>query len=151
MRCPICEVLITGANVWNAHVNGRRHRATAQRLGVSPNMDPEEGGGEVTGHVYCSVCDTYVHEAFWGRHPQARLHLTRLRFGAMRSALEEAAKDKHGVTVSFADGVDFGILNTSRTTRTVELNMIVETTIPLSTVNLVEAKLTPKSFGRISQ
>lgn len=151
LRCPICEVFCGGPNVWKAHMNGKRHRAKAQAMGVSLQMEPEEGGGEVIGHVYCTVCENYVHEDSWNRHHLTRFHQMKLRFGAIRSALEEAAKDKHGVTVSAADGVDFGVLDSARRSKAAEIMLDIRTTVPLSTVELTEVRLTPKSLGRVSQ
>ena len=120
-------------------------------MGVSVDVEPEEAGGEVLGHVYCTVCEVYVHEDAWKHHHLTRLHQIKLRFGSIRSALEEASKDKHGVSVSYVDGVDFGVLDSAQRSGTTEITLDIKTTVPLSTVQLAEARFTPKSLGRISQ
>jgi helicase MOV-10 len=150
LRCPLCAVMLSGSSAWSSHLHGRKHLATAHRIGVSPNVDPEEAGGQVHAHVYCSTCETYVHEDAWARHPQGRLHQLKVKFGAMRAAFQEAAKDKHGVTVSQADGVDFGIIDLSGSAKScsAEVALEISLNVPSSSVFLAEAKLSPAKPSR---
>lgn len=148
MRCPICSIVVFNASFWRTHVNGKKHKHAAQVLGISAAVEPEEAGGEVRGHVFCSVCETYVHRDAWDKHPLGRLHQMKIKYGALRSAMEEAAKDKHGVTVSCPDGIDFGVINSGRGEIKAEIALDIQTTVPLSNVYFVEARLTPKSRYR---
>lgn len=149
MRCPLCEVMVVGHAVWTSHVTGKKHRAVAKQQGVPAAVDPEEGGGAVSGHIFCSVCETYVHEDAWDRHPQGRLHQIKIAFNAMRSALAEAAKDKHGVSVSHGDIVDFGVLDNSQGPCRKDIVLEIRATVPSSSVVLREAKLSPKRSQQV--
>lgn len=142
LRCPLCEVVVSGGlRSWQQHANGKKHQAVALRLGVSPDVDPEEAGGNVLGHVFCSVCETYIQDYAWQNHFGGRGHAMKLKFGAMRSAFQEAAKDKHGVTVSFGEVIDFGVLDNTQGTCRGEVVLEIRSTVPSSSIILLEAKL----------
>lgn len=149
LYCPVCKTVIPGLNDWQSHVGGRRHAVAAQQQGVSPEVEPEEPGAAVLSHMFCAVCKIYMHEDAWPRHPQTKLHSRKLLAGAIQVALDEASKDKHGVSISPQD-LDFGVLEVSEATTGASLTVDITTTVPSSRYHLVEAKLPLRAHDRVS-
>ena len=137
--CSLCETYVTGS--WLAHTRGKRHLAAARSQGRDANIKPEMNGDDPRAHIHCPVCKTFVHEDAWERHPGTRLHQRRLRFGALEFALEEAAKDKHGIVVSSPEGLNFGVLEVDKACNGVQMTFNVQNTVPHSDVVLSEIKL----------
>lgn len=74
-----------------------------------------------------------------------------LRFFAFKSLLEEAEKDKHGISVSAPEGVDFGITEVEEAQVGRRVTLVITTSVPLSSVHLDDVKLTSTSNrGRTS-
>lgn len=145
-HCSICESYVTGS--WPAHTKGKRHLIAAKSKGVNSNIRPGTSSGDIRAHVFCSICKTFVHEDAWEKHPGTRLHQRKLRFGALEFALQEAAKDKHGVTVSSPDGLNFGVAETDTAREGVQMTLSIQNTVPHSYVILVEAKLSSATSKR---
>ena len=74
-----------------------------------------------------------------------------LRFFAFKSLLEEAEKDKHGISVSSSDGVDFGIIELEEAQAGRDVALVITTSVPRSSARLVDVKMTSTSNrGRTS-
>ncbi len=142
MHCAICEIAIMGKRSWAQHVLGKRHANVARDRGLSPIVEPEEAGANSHAHMFCPMCKTYVHEDAWSKHPNTRLHQRRLRFSAIEAAFDEAAKDKHGVTVSPHPELDFGILDVGDAAVGHIKRFVIASTVPSSSINLVDFKIT---------
>ncbi|KIP01837.1 hypothetical protein PHLGIDRAFT_112706 [Phlebiopsis gigantea 11061_1 CR5-6] len=124
-RCG-CGIVVRNLN-YQAHVNGRRHRdalydrhqrTAAHRDAVAQAAAPSTapttgvtGTPAAPGYLNCNVCRHDVHVDVWLAHTTRHTsHQQRATFSA---ALAEAEKDKHGVSVSYKGGIDFGIIDPS--------------------------------------
>ncbi|KAI0694508.1 RNA helicase [Cytidiella melzeri] len=142
LQCGICMITVNGPVPWSAHILGMRHKSLAGKQGISPAVEPEGAGATVHGHQFCAVCNIYVPENIWASHPYSKAHQRRLRFAAMEATAEEAARDKHGVTVSHHPaGLDFGILEVHEATPGREVLLTVNNTVPISSVVLLNVEL----------
>ncbi|CAL1708616.1 unnamed protein product [Somion occarium] len=63
------------------------------------------------------------------------------QFIAFRAAFEEAERDKHGITVSDEDGVDFGVIELVHAVNGMQTILTVVNTIPTARVEVVEFRL----------
>ncbi|THG94463.1 hypothetical protein EW026_g7017 [Hermanssonia centrifuga] len=119
MHCAICEIAIMGKRSWAQHVLGKRHANVARDRGLSPIVEPEEAGANSHAHMFCPMCKTAIEAAF-----------------------DEAAKDKHGVTVSPHPELDFGILDVGDAAVGHIKRFVIASTVPSSSINLVDFKIT---------
>lgn len=71
------------------------------------------------------------------RHLQSPKHLTAEKYVAYKATLEEAEKNKHGVTVS--DVLDFGIVSAADAQKGVNVQFVIQTTVPGSRIKIVSA------------
>jgi helicase MOV-10 len=113
-------------------------------MAVSTQVEPEEAA-VVRGEVYCNICDTHIPPALWPLHDKSRNHIRKENFAVFKAALDEAEKNKHGVTVS--TNSDFGILEVTEATASVPKVLLVETTIPSSRIRIVDVKLASSDAG----
>ena len=141
LRCSICDIVVVGSASWKQHVSGRRHRQNVQDQGAAVDLEPEEATSQA-GYNYCTVCKTCVQERFWHSHPNSSTHRRRIRFAKFAAAFDEAAKDKHGITVSHqAGGLDFGIIDIPSAQDGVSLNLLVKNSVPSLKAVLTEARV----------
>jgi helicase MOV-10 len=68
-------------------------------------------------------------------------HHRREQFQAFKSAFEEAEKDRHGVTLSHKEGVDFGIVDLADAQRGVQKTVVLKTIVPSSRTRISDLKL----------
>lgn len=136
--CSICKKYITGLKNWASHVASRRHGIHASAQHVSPSVEPEEPE-IVPGHTLCVVCNRHIPDRFWARHPQQPKHKEKERFAAFRTALDEAEKDKHGVSLS--GDFDFKIVETLEAQTGVKRRGTIQSSVPSSHIKIVELKL----------
>ena len=141
-HCPLCHVKIYGPTAWSQHVSGGPHRRTAGLQGVSPEVEAE-GAGDIDGQTYCGLCDKHIIQHQWSSHVRGVAHHNKERLSAYRTAIEEAQKNKHGVTVS--EGIDFGIVDVAEAQETVSVKFTMETTVPTSRIVIVDYKLSVSS------
>lgn len=119
--------------------------------GTSANVVPSAAGSAISGRVYCMVCKAYLFGSDWGRHPSTKQHQRKLRFSALVAALEEATKDKHGITISHHPaGLDFGTIALENALM-VEGSFLVKNTVPLSDIVLKKAQLSSAASTRSSR
>jgi helicase MOV-10 len=151
--CLPCGVVARSEGAKKTHLNSNRYLKHVQSYfqtlrypaGVFAGVDTEEANSQARAHIFCSTCERYVREDAWAYHPQGQLHQLKQGLDTMRVALQEAAKDKHGVTVSQVDGVNFGVLYLSdnATSCYAETTLEISLTVPSSWIFLAEAKLSP--------
>lgn len=143
VTCPICNVNISGSRTWKQHIESKRHARKAEAAGLAASdIQPVEPTHQA-GHVYCTVCKIFILEQHWPIHPSSKLHQRKLRYARFEAAFEEAAKDKHGISVSHqTGGLDFGVTEVALAQNGVSLNLDVTNSVPLSKVvlNKVEVK-----------
>lgn len=107
-----------GVRTWAAHIAGRKHIRKSAARGVSPDVEPEEAPIS-PGHQMCSVCRYVVPVDGWNQHIMMSNHRRREQFRAFQSVLDDASKDRNGVTVSHSDhGVDFEVVDPGNTAQT---------------------------------
>lgn len=138
LQCPLCNVQVYGPITWEQHVAGGPHQREAIRQGVSANVEPV-GPEEIQGKVFCALCDTHIPQHQWSKHLQGAMHRKKERLTAYKTALEEAEKDKHGVTVT--EGLDLGIVSIKDAQGGVSVTFKTETTVPASRVAIIDTKL----------
>lgn len=146
--CTICKTIVTGLTVWKSHIGGKPHKAAASRQGLHPDIEPEEPGADVPGHIFCSTCNHYVLQADFDRHSSTRTHARKLQVDTIQAALDEATKDKHGVTIS-PQKLDSGVVDIAKANVGATLTVTIKTTVPQACVDLVETKLSPKTHSRV--
>ncbi|KAF7971347.1 hypothetical protein HWV62_21363 [Athelia sp. TMB] len=73
------------------------------------------------------------------------LHRRKESVVAYKTAMEEAEKNKHGVTISAS--LDFGVVDIADAGRGVRVDFKIDTTIPVSRVSLIDYKLTASGRG----
>ena len=117
----------------------REHRRKTELMGVSV-VEPEEPAGGAR-NEYCAVCNMAIERRHWAKHVQSPKHRKKEHFAKYKTTLEEAERDKHGVTVS--GDLDFGIVSPKDAEKygTVFKRLTVETTIPSARVKIIQAKL----------
>lgn len=141
--CEACSVVCLTGNFYQAHLAGKNHQKTLQRAvhAQAHGIDTE----------FCELCQKPIPNNNWERHQNTRRHVNKLRFFALKSLLEEAEKDKHGISVSASEGVDFGILEVEEAQVGRRVMLVIATSVPFSSVHLAEVKLTSTSTrGRTS-
>lgn len=123
------------------HVTGRPLRSHNERRGAPADLQPE-GAPVLPGHVRCELCDVVVGDDLWASHVAKPAHKRRENLVAYKSAFDEAAKDKHGVTVSHGEyGVDFGIVEVQDAERGVSVELKVQMIDPSSGIKMMDLKL----------
>jgi len=140
-KCMVCDVKLVHPNHIRQHEQGRTHRVRLQDLttrGVRYTRDEMYPVDEVV-VFHCDICDSME---WHGReqHFQSVRHKTKAAYLSVRAALNEAEKDKHGISVSSGgqEGVDFGIIDTGVRR---ELRLTVTSTIPNNKFLLVSVKI----------
>lgn len=149
-QCPLCEIALNGHVAWEAHLKVRKHMRRAREEGVSPQVEPQGAGAVVRDHRFCATCRAYIRDEAWSGHPGSSIHKRKLRFAATEARLEEATKDKHGITVSHSDGLDFGVVELVAATQGQQITLTVNNSVPLSNIMLLDVKLFSSFTARIS-
>ena len=141
--CETCGVFCPSGNIYRIHLDGKRHRKALERV-ARPQVP------DINTKI-CELCQASIPNNDWERHQNTKRHLNKQRFFAFKSLLEEAEKDKHGISVSSSEGVDFGIIELEEAQAGRDIPLVITTSVPLSSVRLVDVKFTSTSSrGRTS-
>ncbi|CAK5278608.1 unnamed protein product [Mycena citricolor] len=143
LYCSACEKYIPGNKNWAVHVRSARHIKKAG----GRHLEAEESG-EMPGHTLCTTCNSQIPDKSWARHHLMPKHLAKTQFLSFRTALDEAEKDKNGVSVSGA--FDFGIVEPSLAGAGVRVNASITNTTPYSIVSIVNASFASSRGVRMS-
>lgn len=138
LRCVICSRDVI-AHSWASHVAGRPHINTAADKGVSPDVEGETITTDIPGQQFCDLCRTHVHVAIWGIHVSGRIHQRQERYAAFKAVLDEAERDKNGVTIEGA--FDFAIVDPMVARSGLTLKATIKTIMPQSKIALVQITL----------
>ena len=141
--CETCSVVCLTGNAYQAHLGGKNHRKTLERTTYAQahGIDTE----------FCQLCHISIFNRNWEQHQRTKRHSNKQRFFAFKSLLEEAEKDKHGISVSGSEGVDFGIIELEEAHAGRDVTLVINTLVPRSSVRLVDVKMTSTSNrGRTS-
>ncbi|KAL4247242.1 DNA2/NAM7 helicase family protein [Abortiporus biennis] len=140
--CKACSISVQCRENWVGHVNGRRHRTNCAHVDIDVNAPPEEVV-DVEGHIYCNVCRAFVLERNWARHPSTPIHQRKTRFAKLEAAFADAAKDKHGISVSHhPDGLDFGVVAVEDAGSGIDRQLTVKSAVPLAKISLIGLEVT---------
>ncbi|KAF7291968.1 RNA helicase [Mycena indigotica] len=140
LYCPICDRTMVGmsSNNWSAHKRSFHHAQAAAAKGISPNITPE-AAQEVPNHSHCTSCDIHVLNYDWVAHCATAKHRRREQYAVFQAALDEAEKDRHGISIS--GSFDFGLIALA----TAQSGLVVEGTVsnatPGSKVSLISMSL----------
>lgn len=121
--------LVILINQYNDHRQGKRHMRTITNQSTNQNPAPNvappsqtnnsrrtgtsnrRGGTAPCDFTHCEVCDKDIPSYRWGFHLTYADHIRANRLAATQAALNTAAQNKNGVTVSGeVAGVDFGVM-----------------------------------------
>ena len=146
--CAICKKNIgAGMPGWSLHVAGQKHVALAMAQGLAPNIEPEEATAN-DGERNCGICQQFVRGVAWGQHLLSFKHQRKEAFTKYKAALDEAEKDKNGVSI---EGIfDFDFVDPAMGAMGLQSTMTIKTSLPFSKSVLVEAKLASSQGARAS-
>jgi helicase MOV-10 len=139
--CKVCGVKLSHPKNIPQHGAGRAHCVRLQDLvskGVHYTRDEMYPVDEDV-VFHCDICDSME---WYGReqHLRTARHKNKVAYLSVRAALDEAEKDKYGISVSAGGqgGVDFGIIDTGIRQ---ELRLTVTSTVPNTQFVLLSVKL----------
>jgi helicase MOV-10 len=118
-KCIICNVRLMLPGNINEHLKGNAH---AVRLSAVRKQGTLVNPAQVIvedkqSTLECAICETTIWNQDRARHQRSARHRQKERFMSIKAALEEAEKDKYGVSVTSKDGFDFGLMDVARATR----------------------------------
>lgn len=145
LHCSVCQKYVSGMKNWIQHVASPRHAAVAAQTGRQPDVVPEEPE-YVPGHTLCATCNSHIPDRNWPRHHLTPKHKDREQFVSFRSALDEAEKDKNGVSV--LGEFDFGIVDGPVAKSGVTIQSTIKNTTPSSKVSVVSMTLASDKGSR---
>ncbi|KAF8217659.1 P-loop containing nucleoside triphosphate hydrolase protein [Mycena galopus ATCC 62051] len=143
--CSTCQKHIPGTKHWRIHIDTARHKTQAKRKGLSAAADPEEVES-VPGHTLCGTCNTHIQNSHWDRHQSTAKHLARESFVSFRTALDEAERDKNGL--SLVGNFDFGIVDGPTAKSGVTIHPTIKNTTPSSKISIVSMTLASDKGSR---
>jgi helicase MOV-10 len=130
--CTTCGVVSTSKEWHDAHLRGKQHRKKSSARGPP-----------AAGSIHCATCDVYCTPTQYRNHVSSIKHAQKARSLAFMSVLEEASKDKHGITITYEeDGLDFGIVGLRGAK---PLVVAIRSLVPHSTVSLLDVKISSNS------
>ncbi|KDQ10484.1 hypothetical protein BOTBODRAFT_58037 [Botryobasidium botryosum FD-172 SS1] len=146
VQCVVCELPVPRGS-YEQHQRGRRHRSL---LALQPGEEAPPEDYRDPSNFYCILCRIDVLPSLREKHINGPHHRKKERLASFRSALEEAGRNKHGVTVSHGEGggLNFGTIepDSLRTRPTVSAMLTVKLESGGSVV-LREARLS-SAFGQ---
>jgi helicase MOV-10 len=117
-RCTICDVRLENPAACRDHTRGRGHvRLLSELREQGRQVDEREILVDDDRNMFeCLVCEIQVWQQTRAKHEQTQRHKRKERFLSIRHALEEAEKDKHGVSLSppGRDAFDLGLSEAGR-------------------------------------
>lgn len=124
-KCTICNADFPAGSV-STHVNGRNHQGRLLALRQAGTPIPPNNGiiSAEDRNFECSICEIQVWETRKA-HEAGRRHQRMEKFLAIRAALEEAERDKNGVSIepSGRDAFDFGLNKTGQDSREIKIRL----------------------------
>ncbi|TFY71299.1 hypothetical protein EVG20_g1692 [Dentipellis fragilis] len=148
VECPICHIVLSQTK-WVKHTHAKSHKNKAQAQGVDPRVEPVEiSGAAPSGTQFCNICRCIVPQHYWASHIIGRNHRRTEQFLAYKAVYDDAAKDKHGITVShLEEGLDFGVVEVADAGQA-QQELIVEITVPRARVRITSIKWSSQSSIR---
>lgn len=135
--CHICQCPIE-SSVWDQYKEGKRHWRQANSRQIDIYIEPDIVLPPET-HTFCNLCQTSIFTQFWQSHLWSCNHLTREKYTAFKTVMDEAEKEKNGVTIK--GDLDFGILEPAISANGKAVSLKILSTVPLAKIVLVSVKL----------
>ncbi|KAG6853379.1 hypothetical protein C0991_004840 [Blastosporella zonata] len=107
-RCTLCRGHLTGRSGWNTHLRSWKHIRRAKTASVDPNTVLPEELAEVPRHTFCVTCNVHIQDIYWSNHLKVLKHRQKESYASFKVVLEEAEKDKQGISV--IGDFDFGFV-----------------------------------------
>ncbi len=117
-RCDVCLINFNNQSAFETHIRTQAHRNAVTRSSeraLVPRNPEVRGQPAAPGYLLCNICNRDVHLDVWISHT-AR-HTSDQQRDEIDAAVDESGKDKDGVSVSYKDGVDFGIIDPAEALR----------------------------------
>ncbi|EIW74374.1 RNA helicase [Coniophora puteana RWD-64-598 SS2] len=143
--CSVCKVY-AGVH-WEMHINGRKH---IRKAAGDPSANVPAAPESIPGITYCALCNVVVIASHWSGHLNGSVHRKKTIYSRFKQNLDDAEKDKHGVTVS--EELDFGVVELEDAAQGVSKTLYVQTDVPSSRISISEVKMllvprnSPSSF-----
>jgi helicase MOV-10 len=145
--CIICKKNIAMGS-WHQHVAGQKHVARAKTQALAPNIEPEPEAATNNNQRNCSICQQIVRRTAWNQHLLSVKHRRKEAFTKYKAALDEAGKDKNGVSIEGT--FDFDFVDPAVGAMGLQSTVTIKTSLPFSKSVLVEAKLASSQGPRVS-
>ncbi|KAK0204297.1 P-loop containing nucleoside triphosphate hydrolase protein [Desarmillaria ectypa] len=136
--CYLCDSYHAGRVAFDSHIKSLLHVRRAKEVGVAPNI-PAQQSEVVPGHRLCTFCNVQIPDQAWHRHVVTAKHKSKEQFAAFSVVLEQAERDKHGVTVK--GELDFKVVKIESSREGVKISTLIETTVPGANIKLVQTQL----------
>lgn len=145
VTCPICFVPVTGEANWYQHIKGAAHRKKAQNQGREPSCWPYDS--DISDSVRCFVCKRAVHVHNIQTHLCSNTHRRLENVAVQRSKIEQAGRDRRGVTVSHSEkGLDFGVVSRSNAASGKHIDVSINSTTS-SNILVMKAEAFASNLG----
>ncbi|KAH9849037.1 P-loop containing nucleoside triphosphate hydrolase protein [Lenzites betulinus] len=142
LSCQLCNLRLSGEDTWIDHINSSAHHEKAERLGVSPAVQPRVPADPKT--MYCLVCKRTLDAHSWTSHSRGGAHQRFQQNILYRTRFEQTEQDRSGVTVSNGDGgLDLGIFSLDDAKRGVQRQIGVNVDSSAPTVSIVGVDVFP--------
>ncbi|KDQ06473.1 hypothetical protein BOTBODRAFT_39565 [Botryobasidium botryosum FD-172 SS1] len=111
--CDSCNSLHLGKKEYNRHANTLQHKARveqeweAAQAGQSPPPPPPANYRD------CQICQIPILLDAWSKHLTAKSHRRQLHRATIQSRINATEQNQHGVEVSAAEGINFGVIDVS--------------------------------------
>ena len=139
LHCPLCRTSVCGHSGWNAHLRSRSHVHRARQNGVDPSAVVPEEMQRIMNHTLCVTCQEHIRDRYWDRHVKSQKHLEKERFASFQVALNDAEKNKNGVTLE--GNFDFGFVDLAETSIRKVVRGTISSSIPTARIMLVDIQL----------
>ncbi|OCH91263.1 P-loop containing nucleoside triphosphate hydrolase protein [Obba rivulosa] len=136
LKCTICNVTVAGAGPWGMHVAGQTHRKKASKRGTSTEVIPVDPRIPNAQERRCVLCQRNIGKTQWQNHLQSHDHRRFEKVAAYKALYERAEQDKNTVSVSHADGVDFGTIDTAQSRNGVTIHLTLRTNSSTSRIGV---------------
>ncbi|KAK0437214.1 RNA helicase [Armillaria borealis] len=139
ISCYLCDSHHLCKATFDDHIKSSLHVRQAKKAGVDPNIPGQRQSDVVPGHRLCTFCSEQISEQAWHRHIATAKHKSNEQLASYSVVLEQAEKDKHGVTVK--GDLDFKVVKIASASDGVKISARIETAVPSADIKLVKTQL----------
>ena len=145
--CTVCPVQLSSASVYRQHTFGRRHQTRMAETGIVLDPGPEEL--DVIDHTKrCEVCQAIIPTSRWNQHVVGLRHRNASQYVTLKNALDEAQKDKNGISIIDADeALNFGVLEVSQDAARYQKSFMVSNS-NMTEIRFINARISSRQTSR---